>query len=231
LSSDAEVCQIALGSDVTCFTVERGITSTPLPILASPGWIVIAKPVRSYGLPSKQFSSPPQRKLNAAPPAMRIIVIAATILAVFCAANLVYQVVRKPTEMFLPVSGAMNKTPEETWRQYAPLFREYSTNYITPELLAALAQVEGADNPVARTYWRWRLTWNPFAIYQPASSAAGMGCAAPQNARSHAQGRCPSMASTIRSRPLMALDTVLHRLPVGRRLTRKSVKHPTTLEV
>jgi hypothetical protein len=35
-------------------------------------------------------------------PAMRIMVIAATILAVFCAANLVYQVVRKPTEMFFP---------------------------------------------------------------------------------------------------------------------------------
>src|SRR5207248_10886921 len=29
-------------------------------------------------------------------------------------------------------------------------------------------------NPVARTYWRWRLTWNPFAVFQPASSAVGM---------------------------------------------------------
>ncbi len=37
-----------------------------------------------------------------------------------------------------------------------------------------MAQVEGAGNPVARTYWRWRLTWHPFAIYQPASSAVGM---------------------------------------------------------
>ena len=115
-----------------------------------------------------------QHKLNAAPSAMRIIVIVATILAVFCAANLVYQVVRKPTEMFFPVSGAMNKTPAETWRHYGPLFREYSTTSITPELLAALAQVEGAGNPLARTYWRWRLSWNPFAIYQPASSAVGM---------------------------------------------------------
>jgi hypothetical protein len=87
---------------------------------------------------------------------------------------LVDQVMRKPTEMFFPVSGAMNKTPAETWRQYAPLFREYSTTSIIPELLAALAQVEGAGNPVARTYSRWRLTWNPFAIYQPASSAVGM---------------------------------------------------------
>ena len=36
------------------------------------------------------------------------------------------------------------------------------------------AQVEGAGNPVASTYWRWRLTWDPFAIYQPASSSVGM---------------------------------------------------------
>ena len=104
----------------------------------------------------------------------RIVVLAATVLAVFSVANVVYQVVRKPTEIFFPVSATMNKLPAETWRQYAPLFREYSTATITPELLAALAQVEGAGNPVARTYWRWRLSWNPFAIYQPASSAVGM---------------------------------------------------------
>jgi hypothetical protein len=105
---------------------------------------------------------------------VRIVVVAATILAVFSAMNLVFQVLRKPTEVFAPVSGAFNKTPIETWRQYAPLFREYSTASISPELLAALAQVEGAGNPVASTYWRWRLTWNPFAIYQPASSSVGM---------------------------------------------------------
>ena len=115
-----------------------------------------------------------RRKLNAAPRAVRIVVIAATVLAVLSATNFVYQVMRKPTEMFFPVSGALNKEPAETWRQYAPLFREYSTATITPELLAALAQVEGAGNPVARTYWRWRLTWHPLAIYQPSSSAVGM---------------------------------------------------------
>jgi hypothetical protein len=114
------------------------------------------------------------RKLNALPNAVRIVVIAATILAVFSGMNLVYQVLRKPTEVFAPVGGAFNKTPVETWRQYAPLFREYSTASISPELLAALAQVEAAGNPVASTYWRWRLTWNPFAIYQPASSSVGM---------------------------------------------------------
>jgi hypothetical protein len=59
--------------------------------------------------------------------------------------------VRKPTEMFFPVSATMNRLPADTWRQYAPLFREYSTATVTAELLAALAQVEGAGNPIART--------------------------------------------------------------------------------
>jgi hypothetical protein len=114
------------------------------------------------------------RKLNAAPSAVRIVVVAAVILAILWSANVVYQFARKPTELFFPLSGTMNKTPAETWREYGPLFREYATATITSELLAALAQVEGAGNPMARTYWRWRLTLNPFAIYQPASSAVGM---------------------------------------------------------
>ena len=50
------------------------------------------------------------RKLNALPKTARIVVIAATILAVFSATNLVYHLVRKPTEVFAPVSGEFNKT-------------------------------------------------------------------------------------------------------------------------
>jgi hypothetical protein len=108
------------------------------------------------------------------PLAVRIIVATVVIIAVWSAVNWAYQVIRKPTELFFPVSGALSKRPAETWRQYAPLFREHSTPVMTPELLAALAQVEGAGNPVARTYWRWRLSWNPFELYRPASSAVGM---------------------------------------------------------
>ena len=96
-------------------------------------------------------------------------------MVVGCVAlNWVVQVMRKPTELFFPVSGVLSKTPAETWRSYAPIFREHSTAVMTPELLAALAQVEGAGNPVARTYWRWRLTHQPFEVYRPASSAVGM---------------------------------------------------------
>ena len=113
------------------------------------------------------------RQLRAAPPAARILVVAVTVLAAFFVTNLIYQVVRKPTEMFFLAAGA-KKVPAETWRHYAPLFREYSTGAITPELLAALAQVESSGDPLARTYWRWRMTAHPFRLYAPASSSVGM---------------------------------------------------------
>jgi Transglycosylase SLT domain len=112
--------------------------------------------------------------LLAAPLALRILIIGAVLVALWWPLNWAYQVVRKPTELFFPVSGTLSKSPAQTWRSYGPLFREHSTATMTPDLLAALAQVEGAGNPVARTYWRWRLSWNPFQLYQPASSAVGM---------------------------------------------------------
>ena len=114
------------------------------------------------------------RALRAAPLTVRLVVGAVVVLAVWSAANWVYQVIRKPTELFFPVSGVLSKTPSETWRQYESLFRQHSTAVITPDLLAALAEVEGAGNPVARTYWRWHVTRNPFELYRPASSAVGM---------------------------------------------------------
>lgn len=98
----------------------------------------------------------------------------AMLLAVVVLVNLAYQTMRKPTELFVLVGNALDKDPSETWRQYGPLFRKHSTATITPELLAALAQVESSGNPVARTYWRWRWSFNPLAIYRPASSAVGL---------------------------------------------------------
>jgi hypothetical protein len=95
-------------------------------------------------------------------------------LTLWVAANWAYQVVRKPSELFFPVSGALYKTPAETWAEYAPLFRAHSTAVITPDFLAALAQIEATGNPLARTYWRWQFAANPLAIYRPASSAVGL---------------------------------------------------------
>ena len=114
------------------------------------------------------------RALRRAPAATQIIVGLAAVLTLALAINWIYQVVRKPSELLFPVSGTLYKTPSETWRVYAPIFRKHSTDAITPEFLAALAQVEGSGNPVARTYWRW--SWKPrlLEIYRPASSSVGM---------------------------------------------------------
>ncbi len=114
------------------------------------------------------------RSFKRASPTARVLIVASVAAAVFLSVNWVYQVCRKPTELFFPVSGTLFKTPTETWRAYAPIFRKHSTSIISAELLAALAQVEGSGNPVARTYWRWAWKTEPFEIYKPATSAVGM---------------------------------------------------------
>jgi hypothetical protein len=112
--------------------------------------------------------------IRSAPLVVQIAVATVLLVTVWAAVNLIVQVAYKPTEVFAAVSGSLAKVPAQTWRQYGPLFGEHSTAVITPELLAALAQVESSGNPVATTYWRWRLSWNPFELYGPASSAVGM---------------------------------------------------------
>jgi len=112
--------------------------------------------------------------LRSAPLTLQLVVVLLLTVSTWFAINIIYQVVRKPTELFFPVSGTLYKTPSETWTSYEPIFRKHSTPTISPELLAALAQVEGSGNPIVRTYWRWTFTHKPFDIYRPASSAVGM---------------------------------------------------------
>jgi hypothetical protein len=111
------------------------------------------------------------RKLS---PWTQVFVGFAAIGALWLTTNWLYQVIRKPTELFFPVSGVLYKSPQATWEAYGTIFRRHSTDTISPELLAALAQVEGSGNPIVRTYWRWSFTHKPFEVYRPASSAVGM---------------------------------------------------------
>jgi Transglycosylase SLT domain len=114
------------------------------------------------------------RALRAAPLVLQLFAGMIVSVLLWAAANWVYHAVHKPTELLFPLSSALTKTPSETWREYEPHFRKYATVVIAPELLAALAQVESAGNPLAQTYWQWHLTWHPFELYRPASSAVGM---------------------------------------------------------
>jgi len=115
-----------------------------------------------------------RRRWAAAPTALRIAVVAAALLLVVPLANLAWQVMRKPTELLFFADRSLDKQPADTWRQYGARFRTFSTDTVSPELLAALAQTESTGNPVTRTYWRWRWGWNPANWYRPASSAVGL---------------------------------------------------------
>ena len=114
------------------------------------------------------------RTFRSAPGVLQICAVLGIGAVLFLAVNWVYQVIHKPTELFFPVSGTLYKSPPETWHEYHSLFEKYSTDIMTPEMLAALAQVEGSGNPIVRTYWRWSWVPHPFEVYRPASSAVGM---------------------------------------------------------
>jgi hypothetical protein len=104
---------------------------------------------------------------------VRLVVATVLLVTVWAAVNGAVQIVRKPSEVFA-VGGSRAKAPAATWQQYGTHFDAHSTAVMTPELLAALAQLESSGDPVARTYWRWQFSWNPFDVYRPASSAVGM---------------------------------------------------------
>jgi hypothetical protein len=125
-------------------------------------------------LPSKRTRAAWLKRYKQSSPYTQMFVGFAVLFTAWLIINVLYQVIRKPTELFFPVDHALYKSPTETWDAYAPIFRKHSTVVITPEFLAALAQVEASGNPVARTYWRWSLTDKPFEIFKPASSAVGM---------------------------------------------------------
>jgi hypothetical protein len=114
------------------------------------------------------------KRFSRAPTWLQVVLGVVIVALVWLPLNWTYQVIRKPSELFFPVSDSLYKTPTETWDEYAGIFHRHSTNVMTADFLAALAQVEGSGNPVARTYWRWSLTHRPFDVYRPASSAVGM---------------------------------------------------------
>ncbi len=136
------------------------------------------RPMRNGGRRARRSAARWGRRaflaIRVAPPAVQVIVWTVLLVILWIPVNWIVQVARKPAEVFGTVSGSRAKVPAETWRQYGPIFDAHSTAVVTPELLAALAQVESSGNPAALTYWRWRFSWNPFELYKPASSAVGM---------------------------------------------------------
>ena len=82
------------------------------------------------------------RAFTRTPATFQFGVLAAVLVTLWFGLNWIYQVVRKPSELFFPVSGVLYKLPDETWDTYESVFRKHSTGTITPAFLAALAQIE-----------------------------------------------------------------------------------------
>lgn len=110
------------------------------------------------------------RRVRSLPP----VALAALALALWAAADVAYQVARKPTELVGIAVPTRAKAPAATWAAYRGHFEDNATAIVSAELLAALAQIESSGDPLARTYWRWQWSWNPLQLYRPASSAVGL---------------------------------------------------------
>ena len=139
-----------------------------------PTWRMLARRSRGLRAAAWRLAARALLAFRVAPVAIRILIGIVLLMTAWATLNWMVQVARKPSEVFFPVSGSFYKSPARTWDQYGLLFATHSTAVITPEFLASLAQMEASGNPVARTFWRWRLSWNPFEMYRPASSAVGM---------------------------------------------------------
>ncbi|MCM2281311.1 MAG: transglycosylase SLT domain-containing protein [Bdellovibrionaceae bacterium] len=101
-------------------------------------------------------------------------VLIGAVICVALATNWIYQVWRKPSELIGVFDDHFHKGPYETWDSYGSTFAAMSTNIMTPDLLAALAQAESNGNPIVRTYWKFRWTTDLTRLFAPASSAVGM---------------------------------------------------------
>ena len=67
------------------------------------------------------------RRLRRAPRGWQLLICGVLAAASVLAINGIYQVARKPTELFFPVSGVLAKMPRDTWREYGSAFRHFAT--------------------------------------------------------------------------------------------------------
>ena len=79
-------------------------------------------------LPSASLRRRWLRAFKQAPAALQLCIGAVALVTLWLVTNWIYQVVRKPSELFFPVSGVLYKTPSETWGQYEPVFRKHATS-------------------------------------------------------------------------------------------------------
>src|SRR3569833_2575478 len=84
------------------------------------------------------------RHFRRAPGSVRVVTVLVIVAGVWLATNWVYQVIRKPSELFFPVSGTLFKTPTGAGRGGAPGGRGRAARAGAPGGRAAGARGGGA---------------------------------------------------------------------------------------
>ena len=114
------------------------------------------------------------RSFRRAAPSVQIAIDFAATLALWAAVNGVYQVLRKPTELFFPVSGMLYKTPAgdvEPLRVDLPPALHARDHRGVPRCARAGG---GLGQPDRADLLALVVGLNPLEVYRPASSAVGM---------------------------------------------------------
>ena len=112
--------------------------------------------------------------LLAIPLALRLLLLGVVIVALWWALNWAYQVARKPTEVFFPVSGSLLRRRRRPGGSTARSSRALHGGHHAGTAGRTgpgrgQRQPGGADLLAVATQ-----SWNPFELYRPASSAVGM---------------------------------------------------------
>lgn len=88
--------------------------------------------------------------------------------------NFLWQIYQKPAEVVALLGWSKDKSHVSTWNNYAGFFNQHSTRLMTPQFLAALAQIESSGNPLATPQWKFRLTDRLSRVFSPQSSSVGL---------------------------------------------------------
>jgi len=87
---------------------------------------------------------------------------------------ILFQLIKKPTEIIGFAFNTQKKSIYKTWKTYRPLFESHSTEIIKPKFLAALAQVESGGDPLASPNWSFKFPSSFFNLFSPLSSSVGL---------------------------------------------------------
>src|SRR5439155_305535 len=126
--------------DPRCLHARAAHVSAPAPAPAPKAQVMARRSRRLPLWPAPAVRRRWLRRWRRAPPPVRVSIGVLLVAMLTLGVNGIYQVVRKPTELFFPVSGTLYKTPSETWRVLPGHAVELTSAYLDLKVNAILAR-------------------------------------------------------------------------------------------